>query len=67
MKLSPRHREIIQLVGKDGCTYREVAERLGISRKTVEAHISVIVRRARMPDLKQREVLLALWENGSGA
>lgn len=58
--LSPRQREIVELVGRDGLTYREVGEALGITRKTVEAHISVIVRKADLR-MRQREVLCHLW------
>lgn len=38
-RLSHREREVLQLIG-EGFTNREIAEELGVSVKTVEAHIS---------------------------
>jgi DNA-binding NarL/FixJ family response regulator len=41
--LTPRQREVLQLVA-EGRTAREIAEILGVSRKTVEFHKSSIMR-----------------------
>lgn len=41
--LTPAQRRVIELVA-DGLTNDEIATRLGISRKTVEQHISAAVR-----------------------
>jgi len=49
-RLTPRHREVLQLVA-EGYTTREIAERLGISVKTVEAHRSEIMRRLGIHEL----------------
>jgi len=46
--LSPRHRQIVELVGRDGLTYKQVAVRLKISSHTVVEHVRVIVDRAQM-------------------
>jgi DNA-binding NarL/FixJ family response regulator len=42
--LSPRQREVLRLMA-DGCTTREIAGRLKISVKTVEAHRGELMRR----------------------
>jgi DNA-binding NarL/FixJ family response regulator len=43
-RLSPREREVVQLIA-EGCTSKEIAARLHISEKTVEAHRGNILRR----------------------
>ena len=39
MKLSPREREIVDLVGGEQLTYPEVGERLGIATSTVKVYV----------------------------
>ena len=48
--LTPRQREILQLVA-EGSTSKEVAERLGLSFKTVEAHRAQIMERLNLQDV----------------
>jgi DNA-binding NarL/FixJ family response regulator len=48
--LTPRQREILQLVA-EGHTSKEIAKRLGLSFKTVEAHRSQIMERLGLNDL----------------
>ena len=48
--LTPRQREILQLVA-EGNTSKEIAERLGLSFKTVEAHRAQIMERLGVRDL----------------
>ncbi len=48
--LTPRHREILRLIA-DGLTTRQVAERLGISVKTADAHRTEMMRRLDIHDL----------------
>jgi DNA-binding NarL/FixJ family response regulator len=48
--LTPRQREILQLVA-EGHTSKEVAERLKLSFKTVEAHRAQIMERLRLDDV----------------
>jgi len=42
--LTSRERRILELVG-DGCTSQAIAERLGISRFTVESHVRSAMRK----------------------
>lgn len=46
-RLPERAREIFLMSRSDGLTYREIAERIGISIKTVETHMSRSLRRLR--------------------
>jgi DNA-binding NarL/FixJ family response regulator len=48
--LTPRQREILQLVA-EGYTSKEIAERFGLSFKTVEAHRAQIMERLNLDDL----------------
>jgi DNA-binding NarL/FixJ family response regulator len=62
-QLTPREREILQHVAR-GYTYREIAERLVISVKTVETHVSAVLRKLQLPNRHQ----LSRWaaEHGIG-
>ncbi len=42
MTLSPRHCEIVDLIGREGLSYKAIAKRLGIAVKTVKAHVYTI-------------------------
>src|ERR1700691_720305 len=46
-QLSPREREVLRLIAR-GYTYKEVARDLTISAKTVEAHVSSVVRKLQL-------------------
>jgi DNA-binding NarL/FixJ family response regulator len=46
-RLTPREREILRLIAR-GYLYKEVALRLGISPKTVEAHVSAVLRKLQL-------------------
>jgi DNA-binding NarL/FixJ family response regulator len=48
--LSPRQREVLQLVA-EGHTSKEIARRLKVSPKTVEAHRGQVMERLRVHDL----------------
>lgn len=48
--LTPRQREILQLVAEGGST-KEIAHRLGLSVKTIEAHRSQIMERLGIHDI----------------
>ncbi|MCU1452208.1 MAG: two component transcriptional regulator, LuxR family [Acidimicrobiales bacterium] len=45
--LTPREREVLRLIAR-GYTYRELARRLGISVKTVETHVSSVLRKLQL-------------------
>jgi DNA-binding NarL/FixJ family response regulator len=61
--LTPREREVLQHVAR-GYTYREIAERLVISVKTVETHVSAVLRKLQLANRHQ----LSRWaaEHGIG-
>ena len=46
-ELTPREREVLQLIAR-GYMYKEIAARLGISTKTVEAHVSAVLRKLQL-------------------
>jgi DNA-binding NarL/FixJ family response regulator len=46
-QLTPREREVLQLIAR-GYLYKEIAMRLGISPKTVEAHVSAVLRKLQL-------------------
>lgn len=45
--LSPREQEVLQLIAR-GYTYREIASRLFLSVKTVETHVSAVLRKLQL-------------------
>ncbi|MDQ3739868.1 MAG: response regulator transcription factor, partial [Actinomycetota bacterium] len=45
--LTPREQEVIQHIAR-GYLYKEIAQRLGISVKTVEAHVSSVLRKLQL-------------------
>jgi DNA-binding NarL/FixJ family response regulator len=46
-QLSPREREVLRHIAR-GYLYKEIALRLGISSKTVEAHVSAVLRKLQL-------------------
>jgi DNA-binding NarL/FixJ family response regulator len=46
-QLSPREREVLRLIAR-GYTYKEVAVELVISAKTVESHVSAVLRKLQL-------------------
>jgi DNA-binding NarL/FixJ family response regulator len=46
-QLTPREREVLQHVAR-GYMYKEIAHRLSISTKTVEAHVSAVLRKLQL-------------------
>ncbi len=60
-RLTPREREVLQLIAR-GYMYKEIALRLGISAKTVEAHVSSVLRKLQLSSRHE----LARWATGRG-
>jgi DNA-binding NarL/FixJ family response regulator len=55
-QLTPREREVLRLIAR-GYTYREIAKELFISTKTVETHVSSVLRKLQLSTRHQ----LARW------
>jgi DNA-binding NarL/FixJ family response regulator len=55
-RLTPREREVMRLIAR-GYTYREVATELVLSIKTVETHVSAVLRKLQLSDRRE----LAQW------
>jgi DNA-binding NarL/FixJ family response regulator len=46
-QLTPREQEVLRLIAR-GYLYKEVAHNLGISAKTVEAHVAAVLRKLQL-------------------
>jgi DNA-binding NarL/FixJ family response regulator len=60
-QLTPREREVLRLIAR-GYTYRELAQHLDISVKTVETHVSAVLRKLQLSTRHQ----LARWASDRG-
>jgi DNA-binding NarL/FixJ family response regulator len=58
-QLTPREREVLQHIAR-GYLYKEIALRLGISAKTVEAHVSAVLRKLQLST--RHELTAWAWE-----
>jgi DNA-binding NarL/FixJ family response regulator len=56
--LSPREREVLQLIAR-GYTYREAAGELFLSIKTIETHVSAVLRKLQLSNRRE----LTRWAN----
>jgi DNA-binding NarL/FixJ family response regulator len=50
--LTPREREVLQLIAR-GYTYRECAEELFLSVKTIETHVSAVLRKLQLSNRRE--------------
>jgi DNA-binding NarL/FixJ family response regulator len=50
--LTPREREVLQLIAR-GYTYRESAEELFLSVKTIETHVSAVLRKLQLSNRRE--------------
>jgi RNA polymerase sigma factor (sigma-70 family) len=51
-QLTPREREVLRLIAR-GYAYKEVAKELFISVKTVETHVSAVLRKLQLSNRHQ--------------
>jgi DNA-binding NarL/FixJ family response regulator len=51
-RLTRRERDVLRLIGA-GCTYKECAERLHISARTVESHVSAVLRKLQLSNRRE--------------
>ena len=58
-QLTPREREVLQHIAR-GYLYKEIGVRLGISVKTVEAHVSAVLRKLQLST--RHELTRWAWE-----
>jgi DNA-binding NarL/FixJ family response regulator len=57
-QLTRRERDVLRLIGA-GYTYKECAERLHISARTVETHVSAVLRKLQLSNRRE----LSRWAN----
>jgi DNA-binding NarL/FixJ family response regulator len=57
-QLTPREREVLRLIAR-GYAYKEVARELDISARTVESHVSAVLRKLQLSNRHQ----LTSWAN----
>jgi DNA-binding NarL/FixJ family response regulator len=57
-QLTPREREVLRLIAR-GFAYKQVAARLNLSVKTVETHVSAVLRKLQLSSRHE----LARWAN----
>jgi DNA-binding NarL/FixJ family response regulator len=57
-RLTTREREVLRLIAR-GYTYKEVASRLCLSVKTIETHVSAVLRKLQLSNRHQ----LTVWAN----
>jgi len=50
--LTPREREVLQLIAR-GYTYREAAQELYLSVKTIETHVSAVLRKLQLSNRRE--------------
>ncbi|RDI35267.1 response regulator transcription factor [Lentzea flaviverrucosa] len=62
MEMSPRQVEIVELIA-DGLQDRDIAERLGVSPRTVDSHLQRLYQRY---DLHSRAAVVAKWLREGG-
>jgi DNA-binding NarL/FixJ family response regulator len=57
-QITPREREVLRLLAR-GYTYKEIARRLEVSIKTVETHVSSVLRKLQLSSRHE----LTRWAN----
>jgi DNA-binding NarL/FixJ family response regulator len=51
-QLTPRERDVLRLIAR-GYSYKEVAQRLTIGLKTVETHVSSVLRKLQLSNRRE--------------
>ena len=51
-QLTPRERQVLRLIAR-GYTYKDIATELSISSKTVESHVSSVLRKLQLSNRHQ--------------
>ena len=66
-QLTAREREVLRHIAR-GYLYKEIAQRLGISAKTVEAHVSAVLRKLQLSNRHElsRWAVQRGWLDGTG-
>ena len=57
-QLTPREQEVLRLIAR-GYAYKEIATRLHLSVKTIETHVSAVLRKLQLSNRHQ----LTAWAN----
>ena len=57
--LTPREREVLRFIAR-GYAYKEVARELFISIKTIETHVSAVLRKLQLSNRRE----LSRWASG---
>jgi DNA-binding NarL/FixJ family response regulator len=57
-QLTPRERQVLRMIAR-GYTYKEIARELAIATKTVESHVSAVLRKLQLSNRHQ----LTSWAN----
>ena len=57
-QLTPREREVLRLIAR-GYTYKEIGQRLDVSARTVETHVSAVLRKLQLSNRHE----LTVWAN----
>jgi RNA polymerase sigma factor (sigma-70 family) len=52
VRLTPRERQVLRLIAR-GYAYKDIARELGISTKTVERHVSAVLRKLQLANRYQ--------------
>jgi DNA-binding NarL/FixJ family response regulator len=60
-RLTTREIEVMRLIAR-GYSYKEVAQRLGVSHRTVESHVSAVLRKLQLTSRHE----LSRWANDRG-
>ncbi len=58
--MTPKQAEVVELIGRDGCSTKSIAARMGIHIGTVKAHIFDIAFKLDSPR-KPREAILEYY------